>query len=219
MSIPAHTPAAIASSPPGRPKDMEKRAAILDAAMVLFPARGYDGASVEAIAHAAGVSKLTVYSHFADKEALFGAAVTECCAQLLPHRLFAPEPSLPIEAALASIARAFVDLMMDQRAIMLHRVMVSQAGQDGRLAEIFFGAGPRGALMEMEAFLGAANADHSLCVETPARAAEHFFCLLKGVRHMRVLVGLCAPPSDAERDAHVAEVVALFLRAYAAPPP
>jgi TetR/AcrR family transcriptional repressor of mexJK operon len=53
---------------------MEKRAAILDAAMALFPARGYDGASVEAIAQAAGVSKLTVYSHFADKEALFGAA-------------------------------------------------------------------------------------------------------------------------------------------------
>ncbi len=68
-------------SPPGRPKDMEKRAAILDAAMSLFPARGYDGASVEAIAQAAGVSKLTVYSHFADKEALFGAAVAECCAQ------------------------------------------------------------------------------------------------------------------------------------------
>jgi TetR/AcrR family transcriptional repressor of mexJK operon len=194
---------------------MEKRAAILDAAMALFPARGYDGASVEAIAQAAGVSKLTVYSHFADKEALFAAAVTECCAQLLPHQLFAPQPRLPVREALTSIARAFVDLMMDERAISLHRVMVSQAGQNRRLAEIFFGAGPRAALQEMEAFLHVADADGVLRVDAPARAAEHFFCLLKGVRHMRVLVGLCAAPSAAERDAHVAEVVSVFLRAYA----
>lgn len=213
MPIPARLPV----TPPGRPKDMEKRAAILDAAMALFPARGYDGASVEAIAQAAGVSKLTVYSHFADKEALFGAAVTECCAQLLPHRLFAPDPNLPLQAALTEIALAFIELTMDERAISLHRVMVSQAGQNRRLAEVFFGAGPRAALLEMEVFLRAANADGSLRVEAPARAAEHFFCLLKGVRHMRVLVGLCAPPSAAERAEHVAEVVSVFLRAYAAP--
>jgi TetR/AcrR family transcriptional repressor of mexJK operon len=194
---------------------MEKRASILEAAMSLFPARGYDGASMEAIAQAAGVSKLTVYSHFADKEALFGAAVTECCTQMLPHRLFAPEPKLPVQAALTGIGRAFVDLMMDERAVSLHRVMVSQAGNNRRLAEIFFGHGPRAALTEMELFLRAADADGRLRVESPSRAAEHFFCLLKGVRHMRVLVGLCAPPSGAERDAHVAEVVSVFLRAYA----
>jgi len=194
---------------------MEKRAAILDAAMVLFPARGYDGCSVDAIAQAAGVSKLTVYSHFADKEALFGAAVTECCAQMLPHRLFMPEPGLPVVEALISIGRAFLDLMMDERAVDLHRVMVSQAGQDRRLAEIFFSAGPRAALQEMETFLHAADAEGSLFVPTPAGAAEQFFSLLKGVRHMRVLVGLCPPPSTDERDAHVAEIVSMFLRAYA----
>jgi len=116
MPIPAPLPA----SPPGRPKDMEKRAAILDAAMALFPARGYDGASVEAIAQAAGVSKLTVYSHFADKETLFGAAVTECCAQMLPHRLFVPGPVLPVHEALVGIGRAFLDLMMDRRSYSLH---------------------------------------------------------------------------------------------------
>src|SRR3990167_5928983 len=109
---------ALPSTPaPGRPKDMEKRTAVLEAAMVLFPSRGYDGVSMDAIAQAAGVSKLTVYSHFADKEALFGAAVTECCAQLLPHQLFVPDPGLPVAEALFQIARPFVDLMMDERAV------------------------------------------------------------------------------------------------------
>ena len=203
---------------PGRPKDMEKRAAVLDAAMALFPLRGYDGVSVDAIAQLAGVSKLTVYSHFADKEALFAAAVTECCAQLLPHRLFEPEPGLPVGEALLQIARAFSDLMMDERAVSLHRVMISQAGQDRRLSEIFFSAGARTTLLEMESFLRQADAAGNLQISDPARAAEHFFCLLKGLRHLRVLVGLSAAPSRAERDAHVGEVVQLFLRAYAPGP-
>jgi TetR/AcrR family transcriptional repressor of mexJK operon len=212
MNIPAP-----AAASPGRPKDMEKRAAILEAAIELFPARGYDGVSMEAIAQLAGVSKLTVYSHFADKEALFGSAVTQCCAQQLPHRLFEPAPGLPVAEALFQIGRAFTDLMMDERAISLHRVMIGQAGQNRRLTEIFYGAGPRSALLEMESFLRQADAAGSLQVADPPRAAEHFFCLLKGVRHMRVLVGLCEVPGAAERDEHVAEVVRVFVRAFAQP--
>ena len=60
-----------------------------------------------------------------------------------------------------------------------------------------------------------AQAAGTLQVPEPGQAAGHFFCLLKGVRHMRVLVGLDPPPDARERDAHVADVVALFARAYA----
>ncbi|HEX7915780.1 helix-turn-helix domain-containing protein, partial [Rudaea sp.] len=63
------------SAGPGRPKDMEKRAAILDAAKQLFVKQGFEGTSMDAIANKAGVSKLTVYSHYRDKETLFAEAV------------------------------------------------------------------------------------------------------------------------------------------------
>ncbi len=200
---------------PGRPKDPEKRAAILEAAMLLFPTRGFDGVSMDAIAQAAGVSKLTVYSHFEDKEALFSAAVTECCEQLLPHRAFKLEPGLPVADALEVIALGFLDLVLDERAVTLHRVMVAQAGQNPRLTEIFFGAGPRHTLLEMETFLTAADESGALHVSDPARAAEHFFCLLKGLRHMRILVGLSPLPGPDERRSHARDVIELFLRAYA----
>ncbi|WP_330970248.1 TetR/AcrR family transcriptional regulator, partial [Lysobacter sp. A3-1-A15] len=59
---------------PGRPKDLAKRAAILDAAKSMFTQYGFGGASMDQIAAEAGVSKLTVYSHFGDKETLFAAA-------------------------------------------------------------------------------------------------------------------------------------------------
>jgi TetR/AcrR family transcriptional repressor of mexJK operon len=199
---------------PGRPKDPEKRVAILEAAMTLFPSRGYDGVSMDAIAQQAGVSKLTVYSHFADKEALFSAAVTECCEQQLPHRVFEPALDQPVHEALTAIAHGFMDLIMDERAVTLHRMMVAQAGQNSRLTEIFFEAGPRRTLQDMEQFLRHAHANGSLRVPNADRAAEHFFCLVKGIRHMRVLVGLCAIPTTEERQAHIAEVVDLFVRAH-----
>ncbi|HET6586161.1 MAG TPA: helix-turn-helix domain-containing protein, partial [Oleiagrimonas sp.] len=50
---------------------MEKRAAILAASIDLFTRQGFEGTSMDAVATAAGVSKLTVYSHFGDKDNLF----------------------------------------------------------------------------------------------------------------------------------------------------
>jgi TetR/AcrR family transcriptional regulator, mexJK operon transcriptional repressor len=67
----------------------------------------------------------------------------------------------------------------------------------------------------MEAFLRHANDDGSLEVPQPALAAAHFFCMLKGLRHMRVLVGLSDLPTTEEREAHLVNVVDLFLRAFA----
>src|SRR6218665_183527 len=101
-----------AKSPgPGRPKDPEKRAAILTAAKQLFPDLGFDGTSMDAIAAAAGVSKLTVYSHFNDKESLFIEAVRGRCEEQMPLSLF----DMPVEGKVADqlmrIARAFFGLI------------------------------------------------------------------------------------------------------------
>ena len=116
--------------------------------------------------------------------------------------------------ALNHIGRGFIELVLDARTVTLHRVMIAQAGQNPRLTEVFFDAGPRRTLAEMEAFLRQAHQRGSLRIADPARAAEHFFVLLKGLRHLRILVGLDEAPGEAERDAHVRDVVDLFVRAY-----
>ncbi|MBV8744786.1 MAG: helix-turn-helix transcriptional regulator, partial [Xanthobacteraceae bacterium] len=48
-----------------------KRQAILKGAKEIFLKRGFGGASMDAVASAAGVSKMTVYRHFHNKEELF----------------------------------------------------------------------------------------------------------------------------------------------------
>ncbi len=51
------------------------REQIVDAAMALFAANGYDDTSIEAVLHAAGVSRGSLYHHFASKDALFWAVL------------------------------------------------------------------------------------------------------------------------------------------------
>jgi AcrR family transcriptional regulator len=51
------------------------REAILDAALVVFGADGYAGATVDAIAAAAGMSKAGLYWHFETKEAIFAGMI------------------------------------------------------------------------------------------------------------------------------------------------
>lgn len=52
-----------------------KRDAVLDAAVELLLVNGYDGTSMDAVAARAGVSKTTVYAHYADKLELFKAVL------------------------------------------------------------------------------------------------------------------------------------------------
>jgi AcrR family transcriptional regulator len=49
----------------------QRRARILAAATRIFAAKGFDGASMSAIATSAGISKPVLYDHFASKDALF----------------------------------------------------------------------------------------------------------------------------------------------------
>src|SRR5262249_56151890 len=60
-----------ANSSVGTDRSGRKRRAIMDAATTLFLRQGYPGTSMDQIAARAGVSKQTVYKHFADKERLF----------------------------------------------------------------------------------------------------------------------------------------------------
>lgn len=203
-----------ARSAPGRPKDPAKRDAILTAAKQLFATDGLDGTSMDAVARLAGVSKLTVYSHFADKDALFKAAVQSKCEEQMPEALFHVDPKAPIARQLAGIARGFHDLVFSPESVALHRMMIANAGHSPHLASLFFEAGPQRVLAAFEQFLREAVRAGSLKVRDPAEAAGHFFVLIKGTEHMRQLVGCGCTEAPVDRDRHLKSVVDLFLRAH-----
>ena len=199
---------------PGRPKDLAKRASILGAAQRLFIEQGYQGVSMDQIAAAAGVSKLTVYNHFGDKEALFGNAISAKCLELLPDDLFVNPPEGPLDEQLRTIGHAFFALITSEEAISMHRMMNTPGTAENALRELFWNAGPQRLQHIFARYLTARVAEGRLRIDDPDLAASQFFCLLKGELHPMMACGLRRQPGADEVARHIEASVGFFLRAH-----
>ena len=199
---------------PGRPKDLGKGAAILDAAKRLFTAQGFDGTSMDQIAAEAGVSKLTVYSHFGDKETLFAAAAKAYCEQQLPTSLFEARPEIPLRERLLQIAHAFFAMISSPEAIAGHRILCTPQMAESALPRMFWEAGPKRVQDAFAELLRWRVANGELEIDDVPRASSQFFSLLKGEPHAQLVFG-CGTCCNGETEAHLAATVDLFLRAYA----
>jgi TetR/AcrR family transcriptional repressor of mexJK operon len=214
-------PAAIATAaaprPRGRPRDPERLARVLEAAKQQFTQHGFEAASIDAIAESSGVSKVTIYSYFPTKAALFQAAIT--------HRMDATfgeeggldwkrlDPQNPAQA-LTQIGRGFIALMRSPDVVQHHRSLYGAIGQDPAAAQNFFAAGPQQLTEAVARYLAAADAAHALAVPDPHMAANQFLSLFLGLGHIRALLGL-AMPTRREDEALVRSNVELALRAFA----
>ena len=207
-------PATKPASGPGRPKDLGKRAAILEAAKLLFAREGFNGVSMDQIAAEAGVSKLTVYSHFGDKDALFAAAVQAKCEEMLPDTLFQIELKGSLREQLKAIAHAFFALISSDEAISTHRMMMVPGNIDDRLKQTFWEAGPQRTHDAFAALLQAQVAQGELDIPDVAVASVQFFTLVKGEAHMRMTCGLCGQMGRSDVNRHIDATVDMFLRAY-----
>ncbi len=219
VSVTTPAPPPKTAAGPGRPKDPVKRAAILDAARTMFIQHGYEGVSMDQIAAQAGVSKLTVYSHFGDKENLFSSAVASYCEQQLPHSLFDGSADLPLRERLLTIATAFHALVSSPEAIAAHRMLCSPQLVGSPLAHAFWDAGLRRVQDELASLLHKRIALGELLIGSAGpdevrRAASQFLVLLKGDPHAMLLFG-CGELTPNEVDVHLASAVDLFLRGHA----
>lgn len=202
---------------PGRPKDLGKRAAILETAKEMFIELGFNGVSMDGIAAGAGVSKLTVYSHFGDKETLFFEAIQAKCVEMMPDDLFVTDSEGPLREQLRGIGHAFFALISSDEAIATQRMMMTPETDD-RIREMFWQAGPKRTESALPEFLEARATRGELAIDDPRLAARQFFCLIKGELHAHMMCGLCAAPEQPDAEAHIATTVDFFIRAYAPRP-
>ena len=213
---PGKSPTSCSSRSRGRPKDPAKRRAILLAAKRLFTAGGLARTSMEAVASEAGVSKITVYSHFCNKEALFRETVMAKCGEHWPDELFDVSAELPLQMRLTRIGVGFLGLVYSPKVLSMYRLLVSQSAEHNRFGQLFWEAGPDRTMRRLAELLLAAGKRGLLQVPDPRTSAAHFFSLLKGEHHIRTLVGAAGALNARAQKRHVDEVVALFLRAHGA---
>lgn len=205
--------APVRAASPGRPKDLGKAQAILDAAKQLFLEHGFERVSMDQIAATAGVSKLTVYNHYGDKERLFSEAVRTFCAQNVPESLFRDDPAKPLDACLLEIAQRFFDCISAPEAIAGHRMMCTPQMAASPTAHLFWASGPQHIQDGLATLLQRRAERGQLALPEPQRAAAQFFALLKGDAHSRMVLG-CCDFDQADIQAHLQASVNMFLRAY-----
>lgn len=192
-----------------------KRRAIIDGATEVFLRLGYGAASMEAIAHAAKVSKQTIYAHFDGKDALFEAIIREKCEDLRIPAVFDRHRGEPVQVALQRIAETFLGRILGRENMRLFRILVSECGRFPELADAFYRAGPRLAADQLAKYLAEAEAAGELAVDDAEEAAEVFFAMLRGDIYMRRLMGIDHAMDEAEAASYARTVVRNFLSAYA----
>ena len=199
----------------GRPKSEAKAEAILFAAAELFLSQGFQGTSMDAVAKRAGVSKQTVYSHFANKEELFKACIRAKVAGYgFDEAALVEEENL--RTALLTIARRFVDLLFDPEVVAMHRVVMGEAASQPRIASLFFDSGPRQTRTAVCAFLQRQVAKGRLRIaeDKMMYAAVQLLNMAIGMYQLQLLLGLQDSIDEVELGTHLGRSVDDFLMLY-----
>lgn len=194
-----------------------KREAIQKAAAQVFLRDGFAGASMDAIAREAGVSKATLYSHFQGKDDLFGAIIRENCRQMLVDIEESVAAGLNPRELLTAVGQKFLKKMMSDETMAFYRILVSEAPRFPALGRAVQNAGPGPSCNGLAGYLRDQTAKRVLKVADPDIAADQFFGALMGGIHFRRLLCVEKPVSPAEIKARVGAAVEAFLAAHAAP--
>lgn len=198
----------------GRPRCVEKNQAILEAATALFLENGFDGTSMDEVARRAGVSKQTVYSHFAGKEQLFAASTRAKIEEHYPENVLSRVGAHSLESDLRTVSDHIAELMLGEEAIAMFRLLVERGGKGPDLAELFWQSGPLDMLDSLKAFLGQWCERGELDIPDLELAAMQLVSLLKGGLHYRLAIGLVDRVDRATLDAHVTNCIDAFLKLY-----
>lgn len=198
--------------PPPRLSD-RKRAAIVDAAVAEFRASGFEATSMDRIAATAGVSKRTVYNHFASKDALFLHIVDALMARGGDEHATPYRADAPLRGQLLQLVRHKLRLLHDPDFADLARVAIVASLHSPDLARQLTGLlGARE--HAMGAWIRAAAADGRLRTPDPAFATQQLESLIKGAAFWPQ-VAMGQPPLDEAKETAVAEsAVEMFLGYY-----
>jgi len=114
-----------------------RRAAILDAALDEFSARGYAAARLDDVAKRAGVAKGTIYLYFADKEALFQDMVRSMVSPILGTLEAMREIDVPARVLVERLLGIFLSEVYGTRRKDIVRLILSEGPRFPAIAEFY----------------------------------------------------------------------------------
>ncbi|MBH5402065.1 helix-turn-helix transcriptional regulator [Bradyrhizobium sp. CNPSo 4010] len=116
----------------------ERRAAIVEAAMEEFIARGFAATRLDDIAKRAGVAKGTIYLHFKDKESMFEELVRIVIVPVVARLTTLPPPAGSVRDLIETFAGNFLKEVIGTRRGDLVRLIVAEGPRFPSVADFYY---------------------------------------------------------------------------------
>ena len=200
--------------PRGRPptrSDEETRHLLIEVAAAEFELKGYAATCMADVAQRAGVSTKTVYRLIPTKADLLTRVVSDRIGQFILEIDADALDALPTSKGLERMLIAYGTLMLSQRTIAMHRLVISESDQFPEVATAFYQAAIRRANEGMAAWLRRQCDRGLIKLDDPDLAAG----MLRGMMAMdpqrAVMLGQRGEPDADEIAARAKQCARLFL--------
>ncbi len=198
------------------PKRGRKYEDVINGAKEVFLTQGFEGASVDAIAKAAGVSKATLYSYFPDKKAMYIAVAQEKYHHQIELAQAEMDPCLKAEDCLRFAAYKIVFETLTPFSRDVFRLSVGEAARFPEISKEFYEAGPVAIKDAILPYLQRGIENGELKIKDPEFAALQFIELCKVDLHDRFVCGGEDTFTDAQKERVAEEALKMFMARYGA---
>ena len=203
-----------ARRPRGRPptrSDEDTRRLLIEAAAAEFEMKGYAATCMADVAQRAGVSTKTVYRLIPNKADLLTRVVSDRIGKFMLEIDANALDALPTSDALERMLIAYGTLMLSQRTIAMHRLVICECDQFPEVAAAFYQFAIRRANEGIAAWLRRQCERGQIKLDHPEIAAG----MLRGMMSMdpqrAVMLGQRDVPGPDEVAARAKECARLFL--------
>jgi AcrR family transcriptional regulator len=195
---------------PTREQAEARHAELLERALDHFLDKGFEQATIEAIAADVGMTKRTVYARYADKASLFRAAVRRAIERYsIPEDRIRATEADDLTQTLTNIAMLRIDLVSSPQGLKLQRIIQTESY---RFPDIFTDTYEIGALPTIRFLadlLVRETEAGNLAIDHPLMAANTFMSMVVAGPVRFILAA--SPLPKKELDKRVAFGVQLFL--------
>ena len=191
---------------------LEREKRILDAAQHVFAHQGYSGATMDAVAAEAGLTKPTLYQYFGSKEALFAAMMSARRDDML--LAFESDDEASMVAQLHAFAWSYADTVMRPDLLSLARLIIGEAHRFPEIGQAYQASGPDRVLVGMMDYLATQRDAGRLTFDDAELAAQDLWGLILSGPRTKALYQPDDPPSRAEIARAIENGLRVFLRAY-----
>ncbi|MDA9207744.1 TetR/AcrR family transcriptional regulator [Octadecabacter sp.] len=189
---------------------------VLEGARDIFMSDGFEGASVDDIARAAGVSKATLYSYFPDKRLLFMEVAKSECIRQADSAVETIDPDAPVATILTEAAWQMVNFFTSEFGQRVFRLCVAESDRFPELGREFYDSGPALVRDRLIEFMKCAMERDELKIDDLPLAADQFSELCKADLFPRMVFSMDNAFDDTQKKRIVDGAVRTFLAAYTA---